>query len=179
MDQTASVFGQKGNALYVSFTPTLKATPFSFPTSNPPLTFVIAQTYITADKRKTAPIHYNLRVVETTLAAEVLAKKYNVGELPSDHGPLGSTLRGFQTNYFSKQVNGEHVSKEDFEKQIEKMLEITKEGLDKEEGYTQEEIAKTMGITVEELVKKYMTRFPGKLSIHFIHLLECSTYMFT
>lgn len=40
--------------------------------------FVIANTCVVADKYVTAPIHYNLRVVETRLAAAVLAKLIGV-----------------------------------------------------------------------------------------------------
>jgi len=161
MDQSASVFGQKDNALYVSFTPTLKATPFSFPTSDPPLTFVIANSFVQADKRKTAKIHYNLRVVETTLAAEVLARKYDVGKLPSDSGPLGSTLRGFHTSYLHKYGKESGLDKETFEGQLEEMLQLAKGGLDKTDGYTMEEIASIMDISEQQLTKSYMTRFPG------------------
>ncbi|KAF3909513.1 Galactokinase [Arthrobotrys entomopaga] len=156
MDQTAAVFGDKDCALYVSFVPELQAKQFSFPKSNPPLSFLIAQTYVTADKKETAPIHYNLRVVETTLAAEVLAKKLDVGPLPSDNGPLGSSLSGLQKKYFEKQ-GGEIPS---VVKQLETMLNITKQSLDKEEGYMKEEIASILETTPEALTQKYMTRFP-------------------
>ncbi|KAF3918330.1 Galactokinase [Orbilia brochopaga] len=155
MDQTASVFGDKDSALYVSFTPKLQAQQFSFPKTNPPLSFLIAQTYVQADKKTTAPIHYNLRVVETTLAAEVLAKKLELGPLPKDTGPLGSTLSGLQKLYFEKQGGEAGVVE-----QLEKMLEVSKTALDQEDGYTKGEIAGILETTEEELTVKYMTRFP-------------------
>ncbi|KAJ6256696.1 Galactokinase [Drechslerella dactyloides] len=156
MDQTASVFGDKDSALYVSFVPKLQAMQFSFPKSDPPLSFLIAQTYVQADKKTTAPIHYNLRVVETTLAAEVLAKKLGVGPLPADKGPLGSTLSGLQKRYFEKK-GGETVG---VVEQLENMLDVVKGALEQEEGYTKGEIAGILGTTGEELTEKYMTRFP-------------------
>ncbi|KAK6538766.1 galactokinase [Orbilia ellipsospora] len=156
MDQTASVFGDKDCALYVSFVPELQAKQFSFPNSNPPLSFLIAQTYVTADKKDTASIHYNLRVVETTLAAEVLAKKLGVGPLPSDNGPLGSSLSGLQKRYFEKQ-GGELPN---VVAQLETMLNVAKQNLDNDEGYTKEEIASILETTPEALTQKYMTRFP-------------------
>ncbi|EPS37603.1 hypothetical protein H072_8704 [Dactylellina haptotyla CBS 200.50] len=156
MDQTASVFGDKDSALYVSFVPELKAKQFSFPKSNPPLSFLIAQTYVTADKKTTAPIHYNLRVVETTLAAQVLAKKLNLGLLPNDNGPLGSSLSGLQKTYFTKQ-GGEVPG---VVNQLETMVDVVKATLDKEEGYTKEEIADILETTPDALTEKYMTRFP-------------------
>lgn len=69
MDQSASVFSERGSALFVSFSPKLSARPVSFPATNPELCFLIAQSFVAADKQVTGPIHYNLRVVECTLAA--------------------------------------------------------------------------------------------------------------
>ena len=172
MDQSASVFGEKDHALYVSFTPTLKCKSFSFPDTNPPLTFVIANSLVQADKRKTARIHYNLRVVETTLAAEVLARKYDLGRLPSDNGPLGSTLRGFHTSYLEKFGKETGLDQEDFETQLEEMLELAQAGLNKKEGYLVEEIAEIMDISVQQLVKQYMTRFPGMFMLLLIKMTE-------
>ena len=74
MDQSASVMGLEGGALYIKFTPSLDATPVFFPKCNPEFNFVIAKSYVQADKHTTGPVNYNLRVVETTLASKVLAK---------------------------------------------------------------------------------------------------------
>ncbi|EWC43796.1 hypothetical protein DRE_07305 [Drechslerella stenobrocha 248] len=156
MDQTASVFGAKDSALHVSFAPKLKATQFSFPKTDPPLNFLIAQTYVQADKKTTAPIHYNLRVVETTLAAEVLAKKLGVGPLPSDNGPLGSTLSGLQSKYFER----EGSDAPSVVQQLQTLLDVVRQNLDREDGYTKAEIADILQTTVEDLMGKYMTRFP-------------------
>ncbi|KAK6512371.1 galactokinase [Arthrobotrys musiformis] len=155
MDQTASVFGGKDSALYVSFVPELKAKQFSFPKSDPPLSFLIAQTYVTSEKKITAPIHYNLRVVETTLAAVVLAKKLGLEPLPSDNGPLGYSLSGLQKKYFEKQGTTPGVVQ-----QLETMVDVVKQTLTQEEGYTKEEIAEILETTTEALTERYMTRFP-------------------
>ncbi|RPB23790.1 galactokinase-like protein [Terfezia boudieri ATCC MYA-4762] len=154
MDQSASVLGLEGNALYIKFKPSLDAKPVSFPKSNPELTFVIAKSFVQADKHTTGPVNYNLRVVECTLAATVLAKKHEL-TLPEDNGPLGSTLRGFQDTYFAKQGGTT-----DHEEQLQKCIDIVKQDLSKDEGYTIEEITKILGISIEELTQKYMTRFP-------------------
>ena len=163
MDQAASVFGELGSALYVSFTPSLKASPFQFPSTQPPMVFLVAQSYVQSDKRVTAPVNYNLRVVETTLAAEVLAKKHSVGALPTDQSPLGRSLRGFHTQYFQKSGSSAISALENrdtFAKQLEDMAELVKQTLDKEEGYTEAEIAEILGLSVKELHDKYMT-LPG------------------
>lgn len=158
MDQSASVLGLEGSALYITFKPALSAKAVSFPKSNPELTFVIAKSFVQADKHTTGPVNYNLRVVECTLAAKILAIKHGL-TLPEDHGPLGSTLRGFQDTYFEQQ--GGTLSHEE---QLKKCIEIVKEDLSKEEGYTLEEMTEILGISEEELTQKYMTRFPSMYS---------------
>ncbi|KAI4115507.1 MAG: hypothetical protein LQ338_007850 [Usnochroma carphineum] len=151
MDQSASVFSVKGDALSVAFSPELRAEAIPFPKIDPPITFMIAQTFVTSDKHVTAPRCYNLRVVECTLAAEMMAKRLKL-ELPKDSGPLGCSLRGLQTAIFGD-VNS---SKE----QLHKILSLASEHLKSEAGYTREDIAATLSMSVSELEKKYMTKFP-------------------
>lgn len=102
MDQAASVFGAAQKALSVAFFPKLDVKYLAFPILDPPITFMIAQSFVVSDKKKTGPERYNLRVVECTLAAEMMAKKVGI-ELQDDHSPLDHSLRGFQ-NAFSKVV---------------------------------------------------------------------------
>ena len=64
MDQTASIFSLFDHALYIQFLPTLTATPVKLPSINPPMTFIVANSLVTADKIATAPTNYNLRVFE-------------------------------------------------------------------------------------------------------------------
>ena len=101
MDQAASVFSLRGSALYVSFKPSLNYTNIEFPKTDPELVFVTAQSFVAADKHVTAPVCYNLRVVECTLAAVFLAKAFGLKkDLPTDSSPLGVSLRGFHDTYF-------------------------------------------------------------------------------
>src|ERR1700743_434276 len=103
MDQSASVFSERGSALYVSVPPTLTARPVHFPETNPPFSFLIAQTFVAADKHVTAPVCYNLRVVECSLAAVFLAKAFGLKrDLSQDTSPLGVSLRGFHDAYFEE-----------------------------------------------------------------------------
>ena len=86
MDQAISTYGKVNSACYVEFTPELKATPveLEFMSVGDPC-FVVAHSNVRADKHVTAPIHYNLRVVETRVCAYLLGvtnlKEYydNVG----------------------------------------------------------------------------------------------------
>ena len=94
MDQAASVFPERGTALFVSFAPKLTAQPVRLPATEPPVAFLIAQSFVTANKYVTGPIHYNLRVVECTLAASYLNAVLNPPgtKLPEDSSPLGISL---------------------------------------------------------------------------------------
>lgn len=163
MDQSASVFPLQGSALYVSFVPELSARNVQFPELKSPLTFVIAQSFVAADKHTTGPVCYNLRVVEVTLAALVLSKIFRLQSLPADSGPLGVSLRGFHDTYFQEKedIKDNHqTSKEDFKKQLQDLIHKVDQYLPQEEGYTREQLSDILDISIEELEQKYMSKFP-------------------
>lgn len=155
MDQSASVLSIRDAALFVSFVPSLDARPVHFPKTSPELSFVIAQSFVAADKHVTGPVCYNLRVVECSLAAAFLHAVINKtsSRLPPDASSLGISLRGFQTAYFAN-------STKTFEEQLEELIEITKSTFTKEEGYTREEIAPLIHLSVDELNKRFTSTFP-------------------
>lgn len=74
MDQSASVFSRPMHLLHIEFIPQLKARALPLPRTDPPFSFVIANTLVTSNKKLTAKYHYNLRVVECRLGALLLAK---------------------------------------------------------------------------------------------------------
>lgn len=161
MDQSASVFSERGSALFVSFSPSLTARPVSFPKTNPELCFLIAQSFVAADKHVTGPIHYNLRVVECSLAAAYLNAALNPKgtQLPTDAAPLGVSLRGFHDAYFAAHPDTQK-SPED---QLRELIALTEKTLTKTEGYTREEIAATLGAdlsTVDALNARFTSKFP-------------------
>lgn len=164
MDQAASVFAQPGCALLVDFKPSLTAKLIQFPTSGPALTFLVAQSLVTSDKHVTAPVCYNLRVVECTLAAHYLASVFKLKKaLPKDSSPLGSSLRGFHDTFFEERENiadNTKTSSEDFKKQLEQLVQLASDYLIQEDGYTREEMAKVLDISVDELNEKYTTKVP-------------------
>ncbi|KAK8157105.1 ribosomal protein S5 domain 2-type protein [Phyllosticta citrichinensis] len=164
MDQSASVFSDRGSALYVSFKPELSARAISFPHTNPELTFVIAQSFVAADKHVTAPVCYNLRVVECSLAAAFLAKIFGLKKpLPKDSSPLGVSLRGFHDVFFEEKeskANNTATPFEEFQNQLEELVRITGEYLPQEEGYTREQIAEILDISVDELDQRFTSQFP-------------------
>src|SRR5436190_21604791 len=134
-----------------------------FPATQPALTFLVAQTFMQADKHVTGPMNYNLRVIECTLAVEVLAKKLGLRRpLAEDAGPLGVSLRGLQDIYYEEAAgiaDNTKTSLQDFHKQLEHILQLTKETLTKTAGSTREEIASILGITVDTLNERYTSRF--------------------
>ena len=164
MDQAASVFSIRGDATGISFYPELFAEALPFPRTGPPITFMIAQSFVAADKHLAAPENYNLRVVECTLAAEVLAAELGL-KLKNDHGPLGTSLRGFQNAYYESEKGN---SKDDPGTQVKTMLSLTKEHLSKE-GYSREDIASSLSISVQDLEKKFMTKFPVRADRFYLH----------
>ncbi|MCJ1292866.1 galactokinase [Xylographa carneopallida] len=163
MDQAASVFSIRGDAVSVSFSPELHAEPIAFPKTGPAITFMIAQSFVAADKHVTAPECYNLRVVECTLAAEVIASHLHLN-LESDSSPLGQSLRGLQNAYYGSKSAAPETSSWNEEKKLNHMVEVVEKTLGDNEGYARESIAKSLNIQVPELEQRYMTKFPVKAS---------------
>jgi galactokinase len=172
MDQSASVLSLRGSALYVSFVPSLSARPVHFPKTNPELSFVIAQSFVAADKQVTGPVCYNLRVVECSLAAAFLHALLNKTSepLPADSGPLGISLYGFQKAYFNN-------SSKPMDDQLAELVNLVKSTLTKEEGYTREEVAHVLKISVPELIKRYESTFPVRAET--FKLRQRSLHVFT
>lgn len=173
MDQAASVFSVRGDAVSISFSPELYAEALPFPKTGPPITFMVAQSFVAADKHIAAPEQYNLRVVECTLAAEVLATKLGL-KLKTDSGPLGSSLRGFQNAYYE---SGKADQRSAAEEKIRTMLSLVDKHLDNSEGYTREEIASTLSISGKALEQKFMTKFP--IRAERFHLAPRARHVFT
>lgn len=174
MDQAASVFSVRGDAVSISFWPELYAEALPFPKDGPQITFMIAQSFVAADKHVAAPEQYNLRVVECTIAAEVLAAKLGL-KLKTDSGPLGSSsLRGFQNAYYGSEKADQGPSAEE---QIRTMLSLVDKLLGSSEGYTREEIASTLSMSIEALEQRFMTKFP--IRAERFHLGPRARHVFT
>jgi galactokinase len=159
MDQSASVFSIQGSALYVSFAPSLLVRPINFPNTCPELSFLIAQSFVAADKHVTGPVCYNLRVVECSLAAAymhaVLCKTSSA--LKPDSGPLGISLRGFHDAYFAN-------SSKPFDKQLSELVALVESTLTRE-GYTRSDVAAVLGVSVSDLEQRYESTFPVRAEL--------------
>ncbi|PPQ63934.1 hypothetical protein CVT24_009109 [Panaeolus cyanescens] len=75
MDQAASIMSDPSSALYISFYPTLTASAVPLPEQ---AVFVCANSLVVADKAVSAKTGYNLRVVETLVAARILANSLGI-----------------------------------------------------------------------------------------------------
>jgi len=171
MDQAASIFSERGYLLYCRFFPSFKAEHVPVPSSDPEVTFLVAQSFVTSDKAVTAPKHYNLRVVECTLATVVLAKLLEITLNPDDSS-LSFCLRNLQEEVMKEQGKREAP----MESQVDTMIDTIKSKLGKD-SYTREDIAHILGISVDNLTSQFMSKFPVqaesfKLKQRALHVLE-------
>ena len=171
MDQAASVLSTRGQALSVSFSPALHAEAVPFPLLDPPITFMIAQSFVAADKHLTAPECYNLRVVECTLAAEVMAASLNL-TLQSDSSPLNHSLRGVQAAYFATTVPLPTLKS-----QLLTMLAMIPSYLGQSDGYTLPEIASILSTTAPVLFERLTSQFPIRAET--FHLARRATHVYS
>ncbi|CAF9934831.1 MAG: galactokinase [Heterodermia speciosa] len=174
--ESASVFSVRGDALSVSFSPELHAEAIAFPKLDPPITFMIAQSFVVSDKHVTAPERYNLRVVECTLAADVLAAALKL-KLEDDAAPLGRSLRGFQTAYYSPSPSSPGDPSTPYKTQLETMLQLISTHLSNPSGYTHSDIASLLSISPTEVKSRYLTAFPVRAST--FHLAHRATHVFS
>ncbi|KAF9914326.1 galactokinase [Lobosporangium transversale] len=120
MDQACSILSKPQSALFIEFHPVLKVTPVFFPTTQPPIAFVIANTMVTSDKAVTAPVRYNLRVVETRGAARILALALGIPIPASGKLHLKQVLDAHFEN-----IGYQAAGKTEAEAEIEKLAEMT------------------------------------------------------
>lgn len=164
MDQCASVNGEPSKVLLIQFKPTLKATPFELPKTEPETVFLITNSLITANKTETAPTNYNLRVVEVAVAAELIAHKFDF-QVARDSNLNTATLRGSLDAYFSQKLGEPQWDGQDIDVGIgmlTRMLEIVEEIYSEEEklGFSTEQAAAAIGKSPEEFANIYLSKFP-------------------
>ncbi|PVU97442.1 hypothetical protein BB561_000547 [Smittium simulii] len=162
MDQTCSVMAQRSSALFIEFSPKLNTTSVRFPKTDPEISFVIANTLVVSDKQVTAPVCYNLRVVETRIASLMLAKYLGLDKNPqiSNVDPL--TMKIIMDVYFANKDNHPSDSVDSWIFRLSEMLSHTQKLFsNKPDGYTWEECAEYLNITVEDIKNKvHVNKFP-------------------
>ncbi|KAF9051075.1 Galactokinase [Hymenopellis radicata] len=137
MDQAASVICGPSSALYITFFPTLYASPVPLPRG---AVFVCANSLVVSDKALSAKRGYNLRVVETLAAARILARRLGVAVGPNEKITLRQVV-----GRLAGEKEGEEMSLEKLEEVLVRM-DTEVEGL-KPEGSTEE-----LGVTLEEMI---------------------------
>lgn len=192
MDQSASIFSIPNHALYISFYPELRVRPTKLPQSTPDHTFVIVNTLVVSDKKVTGPVNYNLRVVETRMAARALAKSLG---LESAKGAGCRDLRGVLESFFSEngrdsqlQIEMENSTavQETLENSGEeaariRVLEEKVEALYTSSalraGLGREKVEELTGYTGEEFDKEFLSSFP--IRAERFELYKRSKHVFT
>ncbi|KAF9917043.1 galactokinase [Linnemannia zychae] len=158
MDQACSILAKPNSACFIEFHPVLKVTPVAFPTTIPPVAFVIADTLVTSDKAVTAPVRYNLRVVETRGAARILAMTLGI-PIP-ESGKLH--LKQVLDAHFEKigYIPSEGMTEAEID--IEKLAEMGKIvervfGTDRiKNGVSFEELCELSNLSEEEFTRLYI-----------------------
>lgn len=164
LDQCASIYGEKNKALLVHYKPNLYGQIFQFPVIKPhDMVLLISNTLVEANKFETAPVNYNLRVVEFAVASEILAKKTGL-TLSQDSNLSTGTLKGFIDTYCQTKLNWPQWDGQDIElgvKMFDKALELVDSLFTEEEkdGLTTEQAAKVLDVSVEDFSKRFLSKF--------------------
>ncbi|ORX76616.1 galactokinase [Basidiobolus meristosporus CBS 931.73] len=171
MDQTASVMSNADSATFIEFQPKFRTTPVKFPSTNPSISFVVANTLVTADKVVSGPVCYNLRVVETRVGAKMLAKG-----LKLEDEAIG-TYKEVMDAYFRTQQEPEYSTEtEQWIHRLTKMLELVDLHITKRQGYTKQEMAQEIGLTEQELHDRFMSKFPVRADLFQIYTRAVHVY---
>lgn len=167
MDQCASIYGESDKCLLIQFSPKLLGTAFKFPSLNvdygDDLAFLISNSLETSNKHETAPIHYNLRVVEMAVATEYLAKKFKLTLPLESNLKCTGTLKGFMDKYYECIKHEKAWNGVDIEigcKRLLEMLELIEEVFtleQKQHGFSVEDIAQQLNMTGDEFTGKYLS----------------------
>lgn len=139
MDQAASIMSDPSSALYISFYPSLSASAVPLPEQ---AVFVCANSLVVADKVLLAKTGYNLRVVETLVAARILAK--SLGIKINDNDKI--TLREV-AGRFAGEDKGQDMGPDALEKvlwTLEDKLDILK---------PKNPINGQLGVTMDEMIE--------------------------
>ncbi|KAJ2665416.1 galactokinase [Coemansia sp. RSA 1200] len=162
INQVVSVMSQPRSFSIVEGNPKPNITPVKLPLVGSSLTFVVANTLVTVDKVATAPVCYNLRVVETRVGALVLAKHLGVADHPACKNIDPLTFKIVMDEFYAEQGTAGRDSVGVWIERLEAMLEASQAAFGSHaEGYTREQMAAALGISCSELsVKVHEAQFP-------------------
>ncbi|KAJ7759392.1 Galactokinase [Mycena maculata] len=158
MDQAASVMSVPSSVLYITFYPSLTASPAPLPTG---AVLVCAHSLKVSDKALTAKKGYNLRVVETLVGARVLARTLGVAVGAREKITLREVVGKF-TAETDVGAGGAGMDVDALMGVLQKMaaaVEALKPpgSTDAEFGATMEEMVAMSGLSAEEFHEVYMS----------------------
>ncbi|KAF8591162.1 galactokinase gal [Ramaria rubella] len=158
MDQAASVISTAQSALYITFHPRLSAELIPLPVTSPRSVFVCANSLVVADKVVSSKYRYNLRVVETLVAARVLARRLRVPVGKDEKVTLKQVVDRFLGVREGEQIDASAL-KEGLERIIEEVdgLKQGNAGQDDDTGLTLEEMVELSGLTSPEFHQLYLS----------------------
>lgn len=175
MDQSASVLGRPGAGLYISFWPQLGVEAVALPSvrtehGHEPLVMVVANSLETHSLANDAKRQYNLRVVETLVAARLLWHGLGLdGKRGADATPVAQPHRPTLREVLARHMDEAHastLSHADLERALEEMLEQVERVLGDDarlrtEGFVVHEMAERSGMSEDEFERTYMTHIEG------------------
>ncbi len=184
MDQSASVLSRAGAGLFINFYPKLEVEAINLPSmkrhvevgtssqmngrhgereEEERVVMVIANSLATHNLASDAPRHYNLRVVETLIAARLL--DHNLHLSPED-SEKRLTLREV-VGLYAKEKEG-RMGPDELERALVTMLSQVESVLGsderlKREGYTVQEMAERSGLNETTFRERYIDFIEGEL----------------
>ncbi|CAL1717415.1 unnamed protein product [Somion occarium] len=171
MDQAASILSTPNSALYITFYPSLSAELVSLPQATKAgegVVLVCANSLVVSDKVVGAKTRYNLRVVETLVAARVLSRKLNLTLPPSSTSNKPPTLREVLSAYIGRpEPIAADALKEGLERILAEIHVLKASALrgeigivgneDEDEGVTMEEMISASGLGEDEFKRIYLS----------------------
>ncbi|KAG8929380.1 galactokinase [Tulasnella sp. 418] len=179
MDQAASILSDPSSGLYISFFPKLHASQTRIPRGTPETVFVIMNSMKTSNKRETAKYHYNLRVVETWVAARILARRLNIDVGDTEKIQLREVLsRWIGEDVASEDPHGES-SVAQLKAGLEKMVSTVESllGSDKTaDGYTLKDMIMATGLSEGAFKELFLSSF--EVEAERFHLYRRAKHVF-
>lgn len=141
MDQAASIMSDPSSALYISFYPLLSASAVPLPYG---AVFVCANSLVVSDKALSAKRGYNLRVVETLVAARILGNSLGLNIGLKDKITLREVVGKFAGEKYGEDMGPDT---------LEKILATLEQRLDVLKPNNRSKDADQLGLTMEEMIK--------------------------
>lgn len=189
MDQSVSIFGVPGHAIYVSFVPSLATTPTPLPGGDQaPYAFVVSNTLVTSDKKVQGPVQYNLRVVETQMAAAVLAHALGVdADRACMPKPYRNTLRAVADAYWDTYPDAWHTLLQNNDVRevfaaygeeagrLQAMLHLVDTHLPTG-GMTQQEVQDAVRLASPAFHDRFLATYPVRADVFYLHARATHVY---